>query len=1006
MLVLPSRLFKSAYPFFTSPRVWMIAILLLAWGLRLFHLGAMSVWWDESLSYDRAQHDLAGILSNTIQIQNVTTRDLHPPLYFVLLHFFVVAFGIGEFALRTLSTFANVLTVALMLPMVQLIAQVARIRDAPRIAVLAALFAALSPFYVWYSQEARPYALVLFWSLLAAYALVKMMHGSMGVRKYRSTRIHTLTRILPYAHTFLYLFALGATLLTHYLSFILLPLHAAVIGLLPIPQTPIPRPHPETPRDLGGGTCGGDRGEGHLQIGWRRRQWRVLALLLLGAFGLALLLLPRSAAELTGSDAGGASFVPLFIMLRDVLNSFAVGVTANLDRVALLDLALIGLWSLGVASTIHPRRREYRLAIFSLAYLFLPVLALQLGSFLRPLYLNSRHLITASPAFYMGLALGVNALAQRAGHPHPMPRVVLGGIAAGALALVVGGAVYSLSNLYFDPAYAKDDHRAWSEFLRERARPGDLLILDAPQAEKIYEYYAPAGLKWISLPNIGYPRAEQERLDFSAIVDAYRNHARLWFLEIHRPVADPNNHIFNLLARFGTFVSTTYFPGTSTQIVLHEIDRDPPVLTKTPTIQHPLAVSFGDNLTLLGYDAPAQLAAGARGVVKLYWRLQKPSGEDYGVSLRAVDDAGARWGQWDTAPVGNLWPVSKWPAGAIVLDAHDLPIDPGTPPANYHLEVGVYRAANHEPLPASGSIDGAVRLSDVIVTRPLPPLNPGDLAMDHHIGVTFGNELNFIGYDVGDTTVRPGEAIPLTLYFQLLRTPQHEVQGRVLLTPPFFAFWNSTRVFAPFTLPLAGRLPGDMVQTSVLLRVPGDASGGTLTLSLALDGEAAPGFLLPREAVEIGDAHVESITRAISPMGIAHPMNVRLGEAVEFLGYDLRAPQPLRAGDSVSLTLFWRARKTMDTSYTVFIHLLDARSQIRGQNDSLPMNGTRETTSWSPGEEIADAHSFVVNADAAPGTYAIEIGMYNAADGTRLPVFDSTSRAAGDRVLLGELTVQ
>ena len=628
MLVLRSRTYSTARALFNSPRVWLTGILFLAWGLRLFHLGAMSIWWDESLSYDRAEHDLATILSNTIQIQNVTTHDLHPPLYFLLLHFAVLAFGVSEFALRTLSTFGNVLTVALIYPTVRLITRVGNVRGAERVAVLAALFAALSPFYVWYSQEARPYVLVLFWSLLALYALLRMMYGRAGEGGFGSKPLDPRTPRLPYAYSLLYVLSLAATLFTHYLSFLLLPFHAAVIMIL----------------------------------GRRRREWQALALLLLGAFGLAFLFLPGSAANLTGSDIGGATFVPLFIMLRDVLNSFAVGVTANLDQVAPLDFALIALWCFGIASTIRPRRHEFRLALFSLAYLFLPAIALQAGSYLRPLYLNSRHLITISPPFYFGLALGVNALVQRAGWARPVPRAALIGLAAGAMVIVFYGAAYSLNNLYFNPAYAKDDHRAWSEYLRARDRPGDLLILDAPQAEKIYDYYAPPGLKWISLPNLGYSHDEQERLDFKAVVDAYRNHSRLWFLELHRPVADPSNHIFNLLQRFGTFVNTIYFPGTSTQIVLHEIVVDSPILTKTPAIQHPMTASFGGNLQLLGFDAPTQIAAGARGAVKLYWRLQKPSAEDYGVSLRLLDDAGTRWGQLDAPPVGNDLPLSRWPA--------------------------------------------------------------------------------------------------------------------------------------------------------------------------------------------------------------------------------------------------------------------------------------------------------------------------------------------------------
>ncbi len=114
----------------------------------------------------------------------------------------------------------------------------------------------------------------------------------------------------------------------------------------------------------------------------------------------------------------------------------------------------------------------------------------------------------------------------------------------------------------------------------------------------------------------------------------------------------------------------------------------------------------------------------------------------------------------------------------------------------------------------------------------------------------------------------------------------------------------------------------------------------------------------------------------------------------------------MHAGDQVTLTLFWRADKVVPTSFTVFTHLLDPGNQIAGQHDSRPANGERETTNWAPGEVIADEHTFEVKADAVPGDYTLEIGMYNAADNTRLPVLDAAGRVSGDRFVLETMTVQ
>jgi hypothetical protein len=273
----------------------------------------------------------------------------------------------------------------------------------------------------------------------------------------------------------------------------------------------------------------------------------------------------------------------------------------------------------------------------------------------------------------------------------------------------------------------------------------------------------------------------------------------------------------------------------------------------------------------------------------------------------------------------------------------------------------------------------------------------------------FGDAVDFVGYNLEqDQPARPGDLIPLTLYFRLLKNPAREsLNGRVLLEPPLpFSLWNSTRSTATFTLPLTGRVPGDLVRTSVNVRVPGDASAGEYALRLALDGEAPQGWHFPSDRVEIGTAQVQSIARLTAPPAIAHILERRLGDAIDFLGYDLRAPQPLHAGDVVELTLYWRARQTMDTSYTVFTHLLDASNQIFGQHDSPPAADSRPTTSWAAGEVIADTHSFVIRPDAVPGQYQIEIGLYDAVTNTRLPVFDGDQRVPDDRILLEELNLQ
>jgi len=68
------------------------------------------------------------------------------------------------------------------------------------------------------------------------------------------------------------------------------------------------------------------------------------------------------------------------------------------------------------------------------------------------------------------------------------------------------------------------------------------------------------------------------------------------------------------------------------------------------------------------------------------------------------------------------------------------------------------------------------------------------------------------------------------------------------------------------------------------------------------------------------------------------------------------------------------------------------------------VSGTYPTTGWVEGEVITDEYEIAVKSDAPPGDYQIEVGMYDAATGQRLPVFDEGgTRLPGDRILLDQV---
>lgn len=624
-------------------RAAIVAVLFLAFALRIYRLGAQAIWWDESLSVYRATHDLGTILSNTIVIQKVVTVDTLPPLYFVLLHFAVAAFGTTEFALRLLSLVANVATVALLYVLARRWFPGAAGR---RTALLAALLGALAPFYVWYAQEARPYALVLFWSTLAVYALV---------RGFPERSTHWMA---------VYVLAAIAALYTHYFALFLFPFHALVIAA---------------------------------RMWKRQRGWILLPALPLAS---AVFLAPIVMASAAGNAGTGPYWVPLDMILRDILNSFSVGITIDPAQALWIDLALGVLFAAGILLAADGRWLAIdQSRILLLSYLLVPVLGVFAASYVRPLYQNSRYLIAISPAFYLGVAAGTVALARRW-------RL----FAVPALGVFLIGAMLSLNNLYFNPLYGKDDNRAWAESLSERVRSGDFLILNSPHAEELFQYYTRTPVPWISLPVLRADRMPSPEQDQAAIAQAYREHPRIWYLAMDVPFDDPESRIEKYLKEQGMLLDQVLIPGTSTELALSLYAPALPIVNAA-AIPHPLDVAFSGHLRLRGYGAPAAIAPGGRDLVRLYWEIDEPVGEDYAVSVRLVDAAGTRAGQWDAAPLGNRSGSSTWRPNTILEETRDLPVPAGTREGTYHLEVVPYHAAT------GSALGDVVTLGEIQISR-------------------------------------------------------------------------------------------------------------------------------------------------------------------------------------------------------------------------------------------------------------------------------------------------
>ena len=121
--------------------------------LRFYNLAGNSLWLDEAATLTFARQSLLGIWGST------AGGEFNPPLFYWLEHGMLV-FGESEFVLRFLPALLGVLTI----PVVYYIGSEFRDRN---VGLIAAALLAFSPFHIFYSQEARAYAPMLFFFSLA-----------------------------------------------------------------------------------------------------------------------------------------------------------------------------------------------------------------------------------------------------------------------------------------------------------------------------------------------------------------------------------------------------------------------------------------------------------------------------------------------------------------------------------------------------------------------------------------------------------------------------------------------------------------------------------------------------------------------------------------------------------------------------------------------------------------------------------------------------------------------
>jgi mannosyltransferase len=149
-----------------SRAFWIVAgLTALGAALRFATLGVQSYHHDEIVTASRVLRDGFGHAMNAVSFS-----ESAPPLYYALAWVWTQFTGTGEFGLRSLSALAGVATI----PVAYLLGVELRGR---RAGLAAAALVAVNPMLLWYSQEARDYALLSFFTALAALYFVRALNA-------------------------------------------------------------------------------------------------------------------------------------------------------------------------------------------------------------------------------------------------------------------------------------------------------------------------------------------------------------------------------------------------------------------------------------------------------------------------------------------------------------------------------------------------------------------------------------------------------------------------------------------------------------------------------------------------------------------------------------------------------------------------------------------------------------------------------------------------------------
>ncbi len=613
----------------TRARWALLAILVLAAALRFYRAAEMPLRADEASSLFLARQDLQDI------VRVFVTSDPHMPLYFLILHFWMLAAGISELAARFPAIFVGVLSVALTYALGRQL-----FPRRPQIALIGAALIALNPFLIWDAQDVYMYSALTVTTLVSFNLFLHLIKpGARG------------------AHWIAYIIASAVGLYFHYFfAFILLA--QGILWIYWIFTRPI---------DL-------------------RATMRFA--FAASASAIAILFLPWVIVALPLLTTFHSDFIPplsLLEMCQRALVTFTVGRTDTRMAPAWVEPTIGTLLSLGFLAiflygAFAQNSAEGAGRVALVIFLGVPMGAFFTYSLVRFPLFDERYVLYISAAFSLLVARGLANLWDS-----PWRRWIA--IVAAAFIVIADG--YALNNYFHVPEFARSpDWHTFMQTLNEQAQPGDVLIQNYP--DPALPYYLQDRMPRVLLPRSGSATIAEVNADLQRVTAKY---ARVWFQAAPYSTWDTDGVVETWLRRHARLVSASEPRGLRLALYLPAsvaLRQAEPI---NATFAGQIRLRAFDSETRGKIARPGMTVR-----VTLYWQAITRPARAATVFVHLYDADGKLWSQQDNPPVSGTYLTTDWETDTIIVDEYALTIPADAPSGKYFLEVGMYDSQTRERL--------------------------------------------------------------------------------------------------------------------------------------------------------------------------------------------------------------------------------------------------------------------------------------------------------------------